>query len=165
VAAQKSSAPARAPDRLRSIRGFGGKHVKIGRVARWLLRRYRGPHGRAADARDHCGGRARTEVAPQDRAAGVTSDEIVKLGKSRPLAGRPDHPVRLIRVEVKPHESYRGMRGPRCDGTLRIVTNRLDLPAELIAEIYRQRWLIESSRYSSGSSSTYSAAGTSQPGC
>jgi len=24
-----------------------------------------------------------------------------------------------------------------------IVTNRLDLPAELIAEIYRQRWVIE----------------------
>jgi len=67
----------------------------------------------------------------------------VKLGKSRPLAGRPDHPVRLIRVEVKPHASYRGMKGPRWDGTLRIETNRLDLPAELSAEIYRQRWLIE----------------------
>jgi|GEM_PF-1858579 hypothetical protein len=28
------------------------------------------------------------------------------------------------------------------DGTV-IETNRLDLPAEMIAEIYRQRWLIE----------------------
>jgi IS4 transposase len=46
-------------------------------------------------------------------------------------------------VQVKAHESYRGMKGPRCDGTLRIATNRLDLPAELIAGIYRQRWLIE----------------------
>ncbi|MFN7812018.1 MAG: hypothetical protein ACK5SI_05070 [Planctomycetia bacterium] len=27
--------------------------------------------------------------------------------------------------------------------TLRIATNRLDFPAELIAGIYRQRWLIE----------------------
>jgi len=71
------------------------------------------------------------------------SDETVKLGKSRPLAGRPDHPVWLIRVEVKPYESHRGMKRPRCDGTLRIVTNRLDLPAELLAEISRQRWGIE----------------------
>jgi len=28
---------------------------------------------------------------------------------------------------------------------LRLVTNRLDLPAELIAEIYRLRWIIEMS--------------------
>jgi IS4 transposase len=49
----------------------------------------------------------------------------------------------LIRVDIKPHASYRGMKGPRSDGTLRIVTNRLDLPAELVAEIYRQRWMIE----------------------
>jgi len=45
-------------------------------------------------------------------------------------------------VAVKPHESYRGMKGPRCDGVLRIVTNRLDLPAVLIAEMYRLRWLL-----------------------
>jgi len=35
------------------------------------------------------------------------------------------------------------MRGPTCDGVLRLVTNRLDLPAELIAEMYRLRWVIE----------------------
>jgi hypothetical protein len=56
---------------------------------------------------------------------------------------RPDHPVRLICVEVKPHESSRGMRGPDCDGVLRLVTNRLDLPAELIAEMYCLLWTIE----------------------
>jgi len=39
----------------------------------------------------------------------------------------------------KPRASYRGMKGPRWDGTLRIETSRLDLPAELIAEISRQR--------------------------
>jgi hypothetical protein len=55
----------------------------------------------------------------------------------------PDHPMRLIRVAVKPYEGSRGMRGPTCDGVLRLVTNRLDLPAELIAEIYRLRWVIE----------------------
>ncbi|MCE9631428.1 MAG: hypothetical protein K8S94_12040 [Planctomycetia bacterium] len=44
---------------------------------------------------------------------------------------------------VKPHESSRGWKGPHCDGVLRLVTNRLDLPAELIAEMDRLRWMIE----------------------
>lgn len=83
------------------------------------------------------------ELTDVDRAAGVISDEIVELGWKSRSRTRPDHPARLIQVAVKPHESYRGMKGPRCDGVLRIVTNRLDLSAELIAEMYRLRWLIE----------------------
>jgi IS4 transposase len=81
--------------------------------------------------------------AEADHAAGVISDELVELGWKSRHRTRLDHPVRLICVEVKPHESYRGMRGPDCDGVLRLVTNRLDLPAELIAEMYRLRWVIE----------------------
>ncbi|NDC53132.1 MAG: hypothetical protein EBZ74_02295 [Planctomycetia bacterium] len=65
----------------------------------------------------------------------MISDEIVELGWRTRHRTRPDHPVRLICVEAKPHESDRGMRGPDCDGVLRLVTNRLELPAELIVEI------------------------------
>jgi hypothetical protein len=83
------------------------------------------------------------ELTAADRDAGVESDEIVLCGESLVKARRPDHPVRLIRVAARPHESYRGMKGPRCDGTLRLVTSRLDVPAELIAEMYRLRWTIE----------------------
>jgi hypothetical protein len=83
------------------------------------------------------------ELTAADRAAGVESDEVVRCGDSMAKARRPDHAVRLIRVTVSPHESYRGMKGPRCDGTLRIATSRLDLPADLIAEMYRLRWTIE----------------------
>ena len=59
----------------------------------------------------------------------------------------PANPVRIVTVTATPHSS-RGKRGggstgPSCDGSLRIVTNRLDLPAELSGEIYRLRWLIE----------------------
>ncbi len=60
---------------------------------------------------------------------------IVDLGWKARHRTRPDHPMRLICVAVKPHESSRGWKGPHCDGVLRLVTNRLDLPAELIAEI------------------------------
>jgi IS4 transposase len=87
------------------------------------------------------------ELTAADRAAGVLSDELVSFGAGRPAAERPDHPVRLITVAATPHTSrgkYRGgSTGPSCDGQLRLVTNRLDLPAELISEMYRLRWLIE----------------------
>ena len=83
------------------------------------------------------------ELTEADRAAHVISDEIVDLGWKAKHRTRPDHPVRLVCVTVQPHESYRGRQGPHCDGVLRLVTNRLDLPAELIAEMYRLRWIIE----------------------
>ncbi|NDC54865.1 MAG: hypothetical protein EBZ74_11440 [Planctomycetia bacterium] len=73
----------------------------------------------------------------------MISDEIVELGWKSRHRTLPDHPMRLICVAVKPHESSRGWKGPHCDGVLRLVTNRLDLPAELIAEMVRLRWVIE----------------------
>ena len=54
-------------------------------------------------------------------------------------------PLKEIAVELghmirsKPHESHRGIQGPSSDGVLRIVTDRLDLSAELIAEMVRLR--------------------------
>jgi IS4 transposase len=87
------------------------------------------------------------QLSAADRAAGVLSDEVVLLGQSSKADARPDHPLRLVTVAATPHTSrgkYRGSStGPSCDGQLRIATNRLDLPAELVSEIYRLRWLIE----------------------
>ena len=87
------------------------------------------------------------ELSAADRAAGVLSDEVVLLGQSKSADGRPNHPVRLVTVAATPHTSrgkYRGgSTGPSCDGQLRLATNRLDLPAELISQMYRLRWLIE----------------------
>jgi len=81
-----------------------------------------------------------------DRAAGLVSDEVVLFGRSKGQT-TPDRPVRIVTVKATPHSS-RGKRGggstgPNCDGSLRIATNHLDLPAELIGEIYRLRWMIE----------------------
>jgi Transposase DDE domain len=80
-------------------------------------------------------------------AVGVLSDEIVKLGTGSPKSKSPNHQVRLIQVRTTP-SSPRGKRpggktGPPSDGILRIATNLVDVPAEIIAEIYRQRWTIE----------------------
>ena len=82
-----------------------------------------------------------------DRAVAVFSDQIVRSGLSAKAANRPDHPVRLVIVKVTPHESrgkYRGgSSGVDSDGFLRIMTNLLDVPAEIIALLYQHRWQIE----------------------
>lgn len=81
------------------------------------------------------------------RAAGVLQDAVVTLGATSPAAARPDHPIRLVLVACTPHQKTGGRKGgtagPPSDGVLRIATNLLDPPAEIIAELYRQRWTIE----------------------
>lgn len=86
-------------------------------------------------------------LSPEARAAGVLEDAIVTLGATSPPATRPDHPLRLVLVKCTPHQKTGGRKGgtagPPSDGILRIATNLLDPPAEVIAELYRQRWTIE----------------------
>jgi hypothetical protein len=82
-----------------------------------------------------------------DRAENVLSDQIVLLGQSGKSADRPNHPTRLVIVKIKPHVSKGkyagGSTGVDSDGFLRIVTNLLDVPAEIIALLYGYRWTIE----------------------
>jgi hypothetical protein len=74
------------------------------------------------------------------------SDEIIRLGATQ-AKSKPNHRLRLIQIEMEPHQKrtrYRGKRtGPNCDGVLRIATNLMDVPAEIIALMYRYRWTIE----------------------
>lgn len=84
------------------------------------------------------------ELTDADRAAGVCVDREVVLGAhtSNSKTVATDHPVRYIEVEVAAHVRT-GRGGNNCDGRLRLVTDLMDVPAELIAEAYRLRWLIE----------------------
>ncbi len=67
--------------------------------------------------------------------------------QGRKADARPDHHLRLIAIRINPRTSrgkYRGgSTGPGSDGILRIATNRLDVPAEIIALLYQYRWTIE----------------------
>ena len=75
-------------------------------------------------------------------AAGVISDQIVSLGAedSKGL----DHTHRVVFVKIAENTGRKkGGRGKSSDGVLRIVTNLLDLPPEVIALIYQHRWTIE----------------------
>ena len=80
--------------------------------------------------------------------AGVLSDEIVRMGLSKKdINERPDHPVRLITVRLTQHEKRSNRKGNTgagpSDGILRITTNLLDVPAEVIALLYHYRYTIE----------------------
>jgi hypothetical protein len=82
-------------------------------------------------------------LAAEDAEAGIILDAIVSLGDYKGAKDRPDHPLRLVIVKTTPHEK-RG--GPASNGLLLIATNLLDLPAWVIALIYRYRWTIEISQ-------------------
>jgi hypothetical protein len=86
------------------------------------------------------------ELTEADRKAGVLSDQIVRFSNGKASA-RPDHPIRLVCIQGSPHTSrgkYRGgSSGVDSDGILRIATNLLDVPAEIVGLIYRYRWTIE----------------------
>jgi len=81
-----------------------------------------------------------------DRAAGILSDQIVRFTSGKTDA-QPDHEIRFVCIRTTPHTSrgkYRGgSTGPGSDGVLRIATNLLDVPVEIISLIYRYRWTIE----------------------
>jgi hypothetical protein len=82
--------------------------------------------------------------------AGVLSDQVVEIGLSKKPAQRAGHPTRLVCVRCTPHAKRGkgkakggGQTGPTSDGTLRIVTDLLDVPAHVIAFLYEYRWTIE----------------------
>ena len=88
-----------------------------------------------------------------DKAAGVVSDQVVLLGQDRSGDHRPNHPIRLICVTCTPHQkranpktktlTHGGTAGPPSDGLLRLATDMLDVPAEIIGFLFAYRWTIE----------------------
>jgi hypothetical protein len=81
-------------------------------------------------------------ISPEARAERVMGDQIITLG-GKTNAERPDHRVRLITIAAKPHQKKTHSPGPDCDGVIRLATNLLDVPAEVIALLYHYRWTIE----------------------
>jgi hypothetical protein len=79
--------------------------------------------------------------------ANVVRDVVVNLGLSCKGKKRPDHPIRLVLVKVRPHTKRSHRKGNTgsgpSDGLLRIATDLLDVPAEIIALIYLYRYPIE----------------------
>jgi hypothetical protein len=86
-------------------------------------------------------------LSAEAQAAHITFDAVVRMGQDCKLGGRPEQPLRLIFVQTTPHSKRGkpggGTLGPRSDGVLRLATNLLDVPAEVIGFLYQRRWMIE----------------------
>jgi len=84
-------------------------------------------------------------LSPEARAAGVIADQIVWLG----CAGKREElkqPLRIVKIACTPHQKrsgHTGRGGPEQGEFLLVATNLLDLPAEVIALIYKKRWTVE----------------------
>jgi hypothetical protein len=77
--------------------------------------------------------------------AGIVRDAVVEVG--RRAATR--HLVRIIEITCRPYRKECGRKtkydrsGPCSGETLLVVTDRMDLPADVVALIYKRRWQIE----------------------
>lgn len=77
--------------------------------------------------------------------AGVVRDAVVRLG-CKATRGKLNRPVRILETECTPHRKPSGKTargGPEQGDTILIVTDRLDLPADVVALLYQRRWQIE----------------------
>lgn len=83
-------------------------------------------------------------LSAEAKAAGILSDQVVWLG----CEGKRDElkqPMRIIKIACTPHRKrgHTGRGGPEQGEFLLIATDLLNLPAEVIALIYRARWTVE----------------------
>lgn len=85
------------------------------------------------------------ELSCEARAAGVIRDQLIRAGSTGEK--QADHPLRLIELRVEVHpRTARGEGKPQAPPrteVLLIATNLLDVPAQIIALIYRYRWTVE----------------------
>ncbi len=78
--------------------------------------------------------------------AGIVQDVIVRLTGGQAVDAGLDRPMRIIEIKCKSHRKRSGKTGrggPEQGDTILIVTDVLDVPAEIIALIYKHRWAIE----------------------
>ncbi|HET6250633.1 MAG TPA: IS4 family transposase [Tepidisphaeraceae bacterium] len=89
------------------------------------------------------------ELSQEALDAGVVRDAIVRLGG--PGAAAMNHRVRLVELQVTPRrrrtrKATKGgakIKGSRVSDRLLMVTDMTDLPVELVALIYQQRYSVE----------------------
>jgi hypothetical protein len=79
------------------------------------------------------------------REVNVLRDCVVRLSGHAQRIGF-DRSIRVVEVRCKPHQKRGGRKGQGgpCQGSsLLIATDMLDVPADIIAALYRHRWAIE----------------------
>ena len=81
-------------------------------------------------------------LSAEAKTAQVLSDDLVQLGRSRPDVGEVTHQVRriVIRSDAVPRRKRNDRKATE---EIILLTNLVDVPAEVISAIYRTRWVIE----------------------
>lgn len=78
--------------------------------------------------------------------AGVVRDAVIRFSGGQAVEAGLTRPLRIIEVECTPHRKSTGHTsrgGPEQGDTLLIATDMLDVPADVVALIYKRRWAIE----------------------
>ncbi len=85
------------------------------------------------------------ELTDDALSAGIVFDKKVRLGSTAKTKEQLSVPVRLIAIKCTPHikRHKTGRGGPQQGETLLIATDRFDLEADVIALIFKHRWMIE----------------------
>lgn len=85
------------------------------------------------------------ELSQAALADAVVRDAVVRLG-GKLTRKKLTQPVRIIQIECTPYRKPSGKTGrggPEQGDTILIVTDRLDLPADVVGLIYKHRWQVE----------------------
>jgi len=84
-------------------------------------------------------------LTPDAQAAGIVFDRKVRLGSPGKTREQLAVPIRVVAVRCTPHikRAKTGRGGPEQGETLLIGTDRFDLDADIIALIFKHRWMIE----------------------
>jgi hypothetical protein len=85
------------------------------------------------------------DLANDAKDAGIVFDRKVRLGSNTKIKEQLSVPVRLVAIKCTPHikRSKTARGGPEQGETLLIATDRFDLEADVIALIFKHRWMIE----------------------
>jgi len=78
-------------------------------------------------------------------AAGIVRDAVVRLG-CKQTRDTLRQPLRIVEIGCRPHRKPSGKTGrggPEQGDTILLVTDRTDLPADVIGLLYRHRWQVE----------------------
>jgi hypothetical protein len=84
------------------------------------------------------------ELSADALSAGVVRDVVAMVG--HPKGNHLECPLRLVEIECTPHRKPSGKTGrggPEQGDTILLITDRLDLPPEVVALIFQNRWQVE----------------------
>ena len=83
-------------------------------------------------------------INAEAKAAGVVLDRIVRLG-GQSKSDEINQAVRVVEIKCSPHVKriHTGRGGPEQSETIVIATDMLDIEADVIALIFKHRWMIE----------------------